>query len=216
MSRTNRLSTLEAHVTPGVSLVVGDGAIARAVLGALVDLLHRVAAPTGARGSVLLMTGGLIVLGFLFLSFLFRSAIVGDLAPVANARAPLPRIRPPAAASARAPARLPPGDPFVAGRRLGREAPDALDPGIDRIREHGADARILESDERRKRIRLYACPSCDAGGDARGCEYERGLLAGVFETLSGDVVRVREAACRARGAHHCEFEVLHAPLGRRA
>lgn len=216
MRRTNRLLTLWAYVTPGVHLAVGDGSIVRAVLAAVVDALHRVAAPTGARGSVLLMTGGLIVLGFLFLAFVFRSAIVGDLAPVANARAPLPRVRHPAPKEGRASARYPTAEPLAAGRRLGREAPDALDPGLDRLREHGADMRILQSDERRKRVRVYACPSCEAGANAHGCEYERGLLAGLFENLSGELARVHEAECRAHGAEHCEFEVAHTLLGRRA
>ena len=43
---------------------------------------------------MLLMTGGLVILGFLFLALLFRSAIVGDLAPVANAQRPLPHLEP--------------------------------------------------------------------------------------------------------------------------
>lgn len=194
-------------------MAIGDGAIVRAGLGAVLDFLHRFAAPTGTRGSVLLMSGGLIVLGFLLLALLFRSAIVGDLAPVANGRAPTPRaLLPPRPDLAAAPARALPRTPFETGRAAARESEPTLDAAFDTVRAHGADARIVRSGARWKHVRVYRCLTCahDAGG--RGCEHERGLLAGAFEALSGDVVKVHETACRAQGAEFCEFDVRHSPL----
>lgn len=200
-------------------MAFGDGALVRQGLGALVGFLRDFAAPTGARGSILLMAGGLVVLGFLFLAFLFRSAIVGDLAPVANARAPLPRLT------------LPPREgerPRVAatttldfdsarheGRAEGRERPGGVDDVFDLLRAQGCEARVLESAATRKRVRLYRCASCASGTNRRGCEHERGILAGGFEALTGELAKVQETACAARGAPHCEFEVRHAPLARR-
>lgn len=195
-------------------MVLGDGAIVRAGLGFLLDALHKVAAPTGARGSVLLMAGGLIVLGFLLLALLFRSAIVGDLAPVANGRAPTPRaLLPPRAESASAaPARALPRAPFDAGRASARDVDGALDDALDLLRAQGADVRILQSGDRWKRVRVYRCLTCQHRASAGGCEHERGLLAGAFEALSGDLVKVHEVACHGAGAPHCEFDVRHAPL----
>lgn len=187
----------------------GDGAIIRAGLDALFDVLGKFAAPTGERGSILLMSGGLIVLGFLFLAFLFRSAIVGDLAPVANARAPTPRILPPPR-DARAPfaARAIPPRAFDAGRSAGRGAEPSLDAAFAHLREHGADARILQSNASWKRVRVYRCSSCQHG--TRECEYERGLLAGAFERVTGELAKVHEATCATRGDAYCEFDVSHA------
>ena len=215
-------------------MTFGDGAIVRKVLGAFVSFLHDFAAPTGARGSILFMAGGLVVLGFLFLAFLFRSAIVGDLAPVANARAPIPRValpphadapvtpkpaaKPAAKAAAAAPAKTAaapgPAD-FTTGRKQGREGAEALDGVFDVLRAQGSEARILESGALRKRIRVYRCASC-ASGRPGGCEHERGILAGGFEALTGDLAKVHETACKAAGAPYCEFEVQHAPLRRPA
>lgn len=194
-------------------MVVGDGAIVRAGLEAVLDFLHRFAAPTGARGSILLMSGGLIVLGFLFLALIFRSAIVGDLAPVANGRAPTPRaLAPPRAGVATTPARALPRGPFEAGRAAARDVEGDLDYAFELLREQGADARILQSNAQWKRVRVYRCLSCQHDAAARGCEYERGLLAGAFESLTGDLVKVHEIACVAQGAPACDFEVRHAPL----
>lgn len=194
-------------------MVVGDGAIVRAGLAAVLDFLHRFAAPTGERGSILLMSGGLIVLGFLFIAFLFRSAIVGDLAPVANGRAPTPRARlPPRTDVPLAPTRPLPRDPFAAGREAGRAAEPALDLALDKLQALGADARIIQSSVQWKRVRLYRCLSCQHGASADGCEHERGLLAGAFESLSGDLVKVHETRCHGRGEPFCEFEIRHAPL----
>lgn len=158
------------------------------------------------------MSGGLIVLGFLFLALLFRSAIVGDLAPVANARAPTPRaVLPPRADVAGSPVRALPRGPFHAGRSMGRDS-TGLDAAFDMFRAHGADARVLQSSAQWKVVRLYRCLTCAHGANRRGCEFERGLLAGAFESLTGDVVKVHEVACRTAGFEHCEFEVRHAPL----
>lgn len=163
------------------------------------------------------MTGGLVVLGFLLLAFVFRSAIVGDLAPIANARAPTPRARlPPPPASARVPVRPLPPKPFAAGREAGRGAPPTLEGAFETLLMHGADARLLESDGARKRVRLYQCLTCQHGRHAGGCEHERGLLAGAFEAMTGDLAIAEEVACRGRGDEHCEFEVRHAPLRRPA
>ncbi|HET6403659.1 MAG TPA: 4-vinyl reductase [Candidatus Thermoplasmatota archaeon] len=178
----------------------------------MLDLLDKFAAPTGERGSILLMSGGLIVLGFLFLAFLFRSAIVGDLAPVANARLPTPRaMLPPVAAHVVAPRAIP-RDAFEQGRETGRKASPIVDKAFDHLRAHGLDARILQSNMHWKHVRVYACASCAAGASARGCEFERGLLAGAFEAMTGDLAKVHETACVARGDAHCEYEVRHAPL----
>jgi hypothetical protein len=192
---------------------MGDGAIVRAGLDALLDLLGQFAAPTGARGSILLMTGGLIVLGFLFLAFLFRSAIVGDLAPVANARAPTPRIHlpPPPMRATGATGALPP-HPFEAGRAAGQKATGTVDDAMALARGLGADARILQSNAHFKCIRVYRCPTCQHGAQAAGCEYERGLFAGAFGSVSGELAKVHESACVGRGAPFCEFEVGHAAL----
>lgn len=159
------------------------------------------------------MSGGLIVLGFLFLAFLFRSAIVGDLAPVANARAPTPRILPPPR-DTRAPfaARAIPLRAFDAGRSTGRGAEPSLDAAFDHLREQGADARVLQSNAHWKRVRVYRCSSCQQGARAGGCEYERGLLAGAFERITGELAKVHESACVAQGAQHCEFDVRHAAI----
>lgn len=192
-------------------MVLGDGAIVRAGLDAILELLRNVAQPTGARASVLMMSGGLIVLGFLFLAFLFRSAIVGDLAPVANARAPTPRAALPPRADRVAPARSLPRGAFHAGRSIGRDA-TRLDAAFDLLRTQGVEARILQSNEHWKLVRLYRCLTCAHEANARGCEFERGLIAGAFEALTGDVVKVHETACRTAGFQHCEFEVRHAVL----
>jgi hypothetical protein len=196
----------------------GDGTIVRSVLGAVVGFLRDFASPTGSRGSILLMAGGLVVLGFLFLAFLFRSAIVGDLAPVANARAPIPRIllppRPGADTAAPAPAKPRAGADFTAGRETGRGAALGIDSVFEVLRAQGSEARILESGALRKRVRIYACASCAAGVSSKrgGCDHERGILAGGFESLTGELAKVHETACVAAGADHCEFEVQHAPL----
>ena len=204
-------------------MAFGDGRIVREVLGALVDFLRDFAAPTGARGSILLMAGGLVVLGFLFLAFVFRSAIVGDLAPVANARAPIPRVLlPPRAGGGETTfvrAAAVPASGFRSGREQGRgqavEAPlEGVDGVFELLRAQGAEARILESSATRKRVRLYRCASCASGVATRGggCQHERGILAGGFEALTGELAKVHERACAGAGAPHCEFEVLHAPL----
>lgn len=200
-------------------LALGDGAIVRAFLEGLVDFLHRFASPTGARGSILLMSGGLIVLGFLFLALLFRSAVVGDLAPVANARAPIPRVHLPGRAPPpkRAIAPPPPGARgFDAARAAGASAGSTLDEALDALRSAGLDARVVQSHASWKRLRLYRCGSCDA--QAGDCERERGLLAGVFEGLTGQPVQVEEGSCRGAGFPACEFDVRHGalPLARAA
>src|SRR5581483_851215 len=199
-------------VVAGAAVVLGDGSFVRDGLRALLDFLHRYAAPTGARGSVLLMAGGLLVLAFLFTASLFRSTIVGDLAAVANARRPLPRARlpderPPAkVAATAAPV------PFDAARRLGHESAIGLDEAFEELAALGVDARIVQSRATRKVVRLYRCATCAMARAPVGCEHERGLLAGAFERLTGDLAKVEEIACRARGAPCCEFEVRHAPL----
>lgn len=194
-------------------MAIGDGSIVRAGLDAFLDLLQNFAAPTGERGSVLLMSGGLIVLGFLFFAFLFRSAIVGDLAPVSNGRLASPRaLLPTADAPTLAHARTIPPAPFESGREIGRQARAGVDAAFDLLGENGVEGRILRSNMHWKSIRLYACASCAQGANARGCEFERGLLAGAFERMSGDLCKVHETACVARGDPFCELEVRHAPL----
>lgn len=197
--------------------VVGDGAFVRAALEGLVEILKRFAAPTGARGSVLFMWGGLIIIGFLFITFLFRSAIVGDLAPVANARSPAPRVTLPGV-------RPPPGTrdmllptlrdrTFERGRTAGRDAGSNLDQALATLHAAGFDARIILSGPRHKRVRAYRCADgCAEKGASRSCEYARGLLVGAFESITGDVAKVDEVTCVASGGAHCEFEVRHSPL----
>lgn len=194
-------------------MAVGDGSFVRAGLDALLGVLHKFAAPTGERGSILLMSGGLIVLGFLFLAFLFRSAIVGDLAPVANGRIAAPRaLLPPSASDPPLARRAIPSEAFDAGRELGRKGGGVVDRGFEQLRTNGVDARILQSNMHWKHIRLYDCASCAQRESARGCEFERGLLAGMFESMSGDLAKVHETACAARGDAYCEFEIRHARL----
>lgn len=194
-------------------MALGDGAIVRSVLDAFVGFLHRFAAPTGARGSVLLMTGGLIILAFLLLALLFRSAIVGDLAPSSNGRVPSPRaLMPPRAPRGPPSTPLSPGG-FAAGRATGASlGAVTLDVAFESMRLHGADARILQSGETWKRVRLYRCLTCQHGAHARGCEHERGLLAGAFEAITGELAKVHETACSTQGVAFCEFEIRHAPL----
>jgi predicted hydrocarbon binding protein len=196
-------------------MVLGDGQFVRSWLGALVDFLHRYAAPTGARGSVLMMAGGLLVLSFLFTAFLFRSNIVGDLAPVANARRPLPRARLPGepAPSARVGVVAEPVT-FQDARRLGHELSSGFDDAFHAMAELGVEARVIHSLAGRKLVRLYRCASCSTHAPPIGCEHERGLLAGAFERLSGELCKVEEVACAMQGAAFCEFEVRHAPLRR--
>ena len=196
-------------------MALGDGAFVRAALEAIIDFLGRFASPTGARGSILLMTGGLVVLGFLFLVFTFRSAVVGDLAPIANARAPLPRVKDPPSGRvvvAQVAAPVPDGDAFGDGRLLGRKPRGNVDEALDALAALGSDARILESDATRKRIRLYRCASCANGDGAHGCERERGFLAGTYEAMTGQLAKVDEVLCASRGDPYCEFEVRHAVL----
>ena len=194
-------------------MAVGDGTYVRAGLDAVLDLLHKFAAPTGERGSILLMSGGLIVLGFLFLAFLFRSAIVGDLAPVANGRLSTPRaLLPSSDAGDLVRVRSLPAEAFEGGREAGRKAKGGIDGAFDLLRANGVDARIVQSNMHWKSVRIYACASCAQQAGGRGCEFERGLLAGVFETLSGELCKVHETACTARGDPRCEFEVRHAPI----
>lgn len=196
-------------------MAIGDGAFVRAVLDGIVTFLRHFASPTGARGSVLLMTGGLVVLGFLFLAFVFRSAIVGDLAPAANGRAPLPRTRLPGESARLAPPRRQaPARDFRAARQAGRGAPaPTLDAVIETLMDHGSDPRVIDSAATLKRIRFYRCASC-TGGQAADCDRERGLLAGGFEALTGQLAKVEESACVRKGAPYCEFEVKHNALVR--
>lgn len=189
-------------------MVVGDGSLVRRSLDALVEFLRIFAQPTGARGSVVLMSGGLILLGFLFLAFVFRSAIVGDLAPIAHARPASPRAKLPPALAPRDPTRRGTPRAFEDGRDVGRGVPVALDDALDALRAQGLDARVLQTRDGWKRVRAYRCGTCDLA-EAR-CDFERGLLAGAFETLSGDIPTVRETTCRSAGGLHCEFEVRHA------
>lgn len=196
-------------------MALGDGAVVRAGIQLVLDFLARFASPTGARGSILLMTGGLVVLGFLFLAFTFRSAIVGDLAPVANSRAPLPRVKdPPTGRVYVAPvvAPVPDTDAFGDGRILGRKPRRDIDEALESLSTLGADARVLESGATRKLVRLYRCGSCAAGDGALGCERERGFLAGTFEAMSGQLAKVDEVSCASRGSPYCEFEVRHAVI----
>ena len=194
-------------------MAVGDGSIVRAGLDALLDLLGRFAAPTGERGSILLMSGGLIVLGFLFLAFLFRSAIVGDLAPVANARAPTPRVMlPPTLGSATRIPAPPSRQAFDAGRKAGKAELRTLDAALEHLASHGVEARVLQSHAQWKRVRVYRCASCEHGSSGEGCEFERGILAGAFESLTGELAKVHEHACAARGGGYCEFDVAHVAL----
>ena len=202
-------------------MAFGDGEYIRTLLSAMLDVLHKFAAPTGTRGSVLLMAGGLVVLGFLFIAFVFRSAIVGDLAPVANARSPIPRVLlPPERAQPLASVPLERAtrrgeDAFTTARAAARRAGPGLDAALDQLRGAGFDVRILHSDASSKLLRAYACPSCLQSGDAPGCEHERGLLAGAFESATGAHAKVHEVACARAGAAHCEFVVEHGalPLG---
>ena len=185
-------------------MALGDGAIVRSVLDALVAFLRTFASPTGARASVLLMTGGLVILGFLFLAFLFRSAIVGDLAPIANAQRPLPRVLLP---SGPRPGPGPrPGTPeeFSGARALARKAHPTLDGIFAFLASQGADARILQNGATRKIVRVYS--------SALPCERVRGLLAGGFEALTGELAKVDEIACRSNGHATCDFDVRHAVL----
>lgn len=194
-------------------MAVGDGAGVRALLDVLVELLRRFASPTGARASILLMTGGLVVLGFLFLTFTFRSAIVGDVAPVANARAPIPRSKVPPTgrpAVARVAAPVLDSHAFSDGRILGRKDRRDVDAHLDALAQLGADPRVIESGATRKLVRLYRCGSCAAGDGAGGCERERGFLAGAFEAITGQLAKVDEVQCASRGGAYCEFEVRHA------
>lgn len=172
-------------------------------MDAFVGLLRNYAGPTGARGSVLLMSGGLVVLGFLFTVFIFRSAVVGDMAPAANRRGPAPAALMP-------PERPPPvrfasleADGFAAGRQLGRKAPADLDGALGAMPGHGLGApRILQAGSQWMRVRVYA------SGDAR-CDVVRGYLAGALERLVGPPAKVDETCCRSRGAEHCEFVIRH-------
>lgn len=194
-------------------MALGDGAVVRSMLEAVLDFLRRFASPTGARGSILLMTGGLVVLGFLFLVFTFRSAVVGDLAPSANGRAPLPRVKEPPTGRVAVGTRAAPvadADAFPDGRLLGRKPRRDLDEALDALCALGSEARVLESGATRKRVRLYRCASCASGEGAHGCERERGFLAGAFEAITGQLAKVEEVACASRGHPYCEFEVRHA------
>ncbi|HVM44984.1 MAG TPA: V4R domain-containing protein, partial [Candidatus Thermoplasmatota archaeon] len=101
---------------------------------------------------------------------------------------------------------------FEAGRQAGREGGRGIDRGFQVLREHGVEARILQSNAHWKIVRLYACATCGATKAKRGCEFERGLLAGAFEGMTNELAKVHEVACMAQGAPHCEFEVRHAPL----
>lgn len=183
-------------------MAIGDGEIVRVVLDAMVAFLRGFASPTGARGSVLLMTGGLVVLGFLFLAFLFRSAIVGDLAPIANANRPLARaLLPPRWSPGAAPAAAS-GDEFSRARALARKAHPTLDGVFALLAKEGAQVRVMQSGATRKLVRVYA--------SALPCERVRGLLAGGFESLTGELAKVDEVHCRAMGSSCCEFDVRHA------
>lgn len=192
---------------------MGDGAIVRAALDAMVEFLKRFAAPTGARGSVLFMWGGLIIIGFLFMTFLFRSAIVGDLAPVANGRTPMPRVLLPGMRSSVQPLRLASSADrsFDGGRLAARDGrPRDIDAALGALHASGFDARVVLSGPEHKRVRAYLCPACGEGSDLFGCEYARGLLAGAFEAITDEVTKVEEVACRHERAPYCEFIVHHA------
>jgi hypothetical protein len=182
---------------------VGDGETVRMALDALVQGLRVFASPTGARASILLMTGGIVVLGFLFLAFLFRSAIVGDIASAAHGRALHPRVMLPPESSAAGPPRAAPHD-FAAGRAAGRASRPSLDGVFRLLADEGDPARLLRSDATRKVVRVY--------GASSSCERVRGVLAGGFESLTGKLAKVEETECRARGAPWCEFEVRHAVM----
>lgn len=96
-------------------------------------------------------------------------------------------------------------------RRLRALAP--VDQCLDRVVElRLGEPRLLQSQERLSRIRLYACRGCafalpSAGG--AGCMQERAALEEVFGAVYGSAVRAQESTCRRRGDATCEFEVAH-------
>jgi hypothetical protein len=148
------------------------------------------------------MSGGLVVLGFLFLTFIFRSAIVGDLAPTANERgapptARMPPVEPP---YVRVPASH---DEFSAARQLARKAPRSLDAALETMGAQGlGEPRILQATAESTRIRVYA-------RGHGGCDAMRGYLVGAFEGLVGAPVKADEVACRRTGEPDCEFLLRH-------
>lgn len=150
-----------------------------------------------------MMSGGLVVLGFLFLIFIFRSAIVGDLAPTAHQRGPPPR------------AKMPPATPplvkqagsgeaaFSGARQLGRKAEPNLDTALNAMPLLGfGDPRILDATPEWMRVRVYANgqPACDAA---------RGYLVGVLERAIGGPVKADEVECRHANTGHCDFVIRH-------
>lgn len=108
---------------------------------------------------------------FLFLALLFRSAIVGDLAPVANPRRPLPRARlPPSGAAMRArqtprpaPTASAKRDEFSVARALARKAHPTLDGAFALLAHEDADARVMQSAAMHELVRVYASrvPCCE-------------------------------------------------------
>lgn len=169
------------------------------------EFLRNYAGPTGARGSILLMAGGLVVLGFLFMIFIFRSAVVGDLAPVANQRDRPPAVlmppeQPPMRIAVRA------EDPFAEGRQMARRTTGGLEEALDGMASFGlGEPRILRARSDWMHVRVYA--DGDAGGTT--CEHVRGYLVGALERVVGAPVKVDESACRASGAPACEFVARH-------
>lgn len=148
------------------------------------------------------MSGGLVILGFLFMTFLFRSAVVGDVASEAHRRARTPSVvmppaRPPALSGAAT------GAPFDEGRARGRDAPPELDAALAQMPGLGfGDARILQARGEAMHVRIYA-----SGPTA--CEHVRGYLVGSLERMYGAPVKVDETSCRDHGALHCEFLARH-------
>jgi len=169
----------------------------------------------GGEGALHLIAGGLVVVAATSLRLLFAR---GTPAPEAPRRAVLTKPRPLPAASP-----APPRDPAselargrVAGRRCGART---LDSALDRMAEAGVgDARVLVSRANLKVIRVDRCRSCAGrarregfavAGGAPTCEFERGLLEGAFEAMTGGEARARETRCASRGDDGCVFEVVY-------
>lgn len=148
------------------------------------------------------MSGGLVVLGFLFLTFIFRSAIVGDIAATANERAPPPRARlPPESSPPRL--RYAEADPFTSARQLGRKAEPDIDGALEAMGPLGlGEPRLLQVGPDWSHVRVYA-------QGAGACDGARGYLVGAFERIAGPPAKADEVACRSRGDKWCEFVVRH-------
>ncbi len=161
----------------------------------------------------LLVAGGLATLALLLPFLAVRTAIVGVSRTKGN-------HAPPRAVETSAPAHRPSVSPrrvpahaeeaFRRGRAAGsRIRVEDIDELVRALREAElGELRVLRALPHVMLVRVYNCRDCENGEvPPRGCDFEAGVLEGVFSGGAESPVTVHEVACRNQGSSACEFEL---------